>query len=195
MSLAKPTFASLIHHYPPPSANFGVTHTCAIRMSIALMNAVPDFFAGYAGPRQPRTGAITNALLLAHYLEGSHVGWPARRLGSPPSRITAHRAAHDLRTQGIIFWEMLPEAEQIAFRARSGSRLNRASPNHIDLWDPACRALRNRGGRTMMWIPEAGIVQSVWFWEIPVRQGTECWLPMTSPFDVDQFIWEYEHLD
>jgi hypothetical protein len=191
MSLAKPAFASLIRHYPPASASFGVTHTCAIRMSVALMNAVPGFFSGCSVPRQPATGAITGSLLLARYLEGPHVGWAARRLGSPDP----HRAAHDLATQGIIFWEMRPAAEQIAVRARAGSPLGRASPNHIDLWDPVCRALRNRGGRTMMWIPEPGIVSSVWFWEIPVRQRADCLLPVSSPFDIDQFIWEYEYLD
>ena len=87
-------------------------------------------------------------------------------------------------TQGIIFWVVLPDADQIAFRTRAEEerqarasregrtvrpRVIRASPNHIDLWDPVSRSLPGTGGFSMTWVPESGIVESVRFWPIPFR--------------------------
>lgn len=177
MALAKPRFADLVRHFPDRGRTFGVTHACAIRMSTALMGAVPDFFAGYTGRLHPGTGTITSSLTLANYLEGPHVGWLAQPLAS---RVAAQR----LRTQGIIFWDVLPDADQIVFRTRAEAerqaaahregrtvppRAIRPSPNHIDLWDPVSRSLPGAGGLSMTWVPESGIVERVRFWPIPLR--------------------------
>ncbi len=175
--LTKPTFAELVRHFPDPSRSFGVTHACAIRMSRALMETVPDFFAGFTGRLHPSTGTISSSLTLANYLEAPHVGWTATRLAS---RAEAQR----LRVQGIIFWDVLPDADQIEFRTRAEAerqaaasregrtvrpREIRASPNHIDLWDPVSHSLPGTGGFSMTWVPESGIVESVRFWPIPAR--------------------------
>jgi hypothetical protein len=61
----------------------------------------------------------------------------------------------NLGTQGFIFWKVQESSP---------------SPNHIDLWDPALKTLRNVGGRTMLWAPAADIVEYVWFWEL-IRGG------------------------
>ncbi len=166
MSIPKPAFNNVLSHYPLSSSDFGAggtiinnpayEHSCALRMSVALDSACPGMLGSFTGNRavhlsgrpgryQRRTFPYARgALALARYLSGTHVSWTFRRLGS-------RRDAVRLTTPGIIFWKVL---------AGSGS------PNHIDLWDPSARTLRNVGRRTMLWAPTEDIVDFVWYWQL-----------------------------
>jgi hypothetical protein len=166
MSLPKSTFNTVLSNYPHSASDFGAggriinnpayEHSCALRLSTALEAASPGFLGQFTGNqavhlegspgnyRRITFPFARSAQGLANYLAGAHVGWDYLRLNS---RAEALR----LTTQGIIFWKV-----------SSGS----GSPNHIDLWDPGMRALRNVGGRTMLWAPDAGIVSYAWFWEL-----------------------------
>ncbi len=166
MSLTKPTFNSLLSHYPTSADDFGAggsiinnpsyEHTCALRLSVALDGSCPGILSHFTGNQavhlEGTPGHYTRttlpyargALSLARYLKDSYVGWRFRRLSSRSEAIA-------LTTQGIIFWKVIP-----------GS----SSPNHIDLWDPVERNLRSTDGRSMLWVPRAGIVEYAWFWEM-----------------------------
>ena len=166
MPLPKPTFNNVLSHYPLSPNDFGAggriinnpayEHSCALRLSTALEAAGPGFLGQFTGNRAVHLEGspghyrrITfpfarSAQSLANYLAGAHVGWGYRRLNS-------RAEALGLTTQGIIFWKVSS---------------NSGSPNHIDLWDPAMRTLRNVSGRTMLWAPAEGIVEHAWFWEL-----------------------------
>jgi Type VI secretion system (T6SS), amidase effector protein 4 len=163
MPLPKPTFNNVLSHYPLSANDFGgggriidnpaYEHSCALRLSTALEAASPGFLGEFAGNRavhrSPGHGSITfpfarSAQSLANYLAGAHIGWNYRRLNS-------RTEAFGLTAQGIIFWKINP---------------NSGSPNHIDLWDPSMRALRNVSGRTMLWAPAEGIIEYAWFWDL-----------------------------
>ena len=166
MSIPKPAFNNVLSHYPLSSSDFGAggtiinnpayEHSCALRLSVALEAACPGLLESFPGNRAVHlTGSpghytrrtfpfARGAFALARYLVGTHVGWTCRRL-------TTRREAIRLTTPGIIFWKVSSDS---------------SSPNHIDLWDPSVRVLRNVGRRTMLWAPAADIVDYVWFWEL-----------------------------
>ena len=166
MALTRPAFNAVLSHYPHSAADFGAggriinnpayEHSCALRLSTALESASPGFLGRYTGNQAVHLEAkpgghrrttfpyARSAQGLANYMAGGYVGWSYGRLST-------RAQAMALSTQGIIFWKVSP-----------GS----GSPNHIDLWDPSIRALRRVGGRTMLWAPQAGIVEYAWFWEL-----------------------------
>ena len=166
MSMERPSFNMLVASYPTAGDAFGsggrivnnpaYEHSCALRLSTALETACPGLLARFGGNRAVHLqGApghyrrITfpfarSARGLARYLVGPDVGWAYQR-------VSTRAQAQRLGGQGIIFWKVAPSS---------------GSPNHIDLWDPTTRALRNVGGRTMLWAPSHDIVEYAWFWKL-----------------------------
>lgn len=147
---------------PHPVNNPDYEHQCAIRMSIALLGADPNFFDDLRGGLLPSTHySLPNrggARVTLPYVRGAlqlalHI---RQRWGGPIIRNSTSAALTYINSnclRGIIFYSV-----------PAGSGVS-----HIDLWDAHCSLLYPPAGpqarRTMTWI--APNASEVWFWPAP----------------------------
>lgn len=123
MSILKPTFATLESNYQTKKAHvctMALPHTCAIRMSEALVKTIPEILAVFkaSGKNVCPHGYVRGAQDLAAILQSSagfgmrNFGWNGTADGKPPKSA--------LGPKGIICYMNIPGF---------------GGQGHIDLWD------------------------------------------------------------
>lgn len=166
MAWSTNVFESLVAHYPRGNRDAVVAawdfrdtsiqhpNTCALRLSAALRQAIPNSMVGYRYDTwTTRDGArlARSSRRLAEHIEAQS-GWDSR-LQKHGDGTTPMSGYWSPAGQGIMYWKGHTRDDY-----------------HIDLWDSQ-RHLDAATGRCMLWRPRPGDTLEVWYWRLDPPAG------------------------